>query len=146
MRSSGRTTPSSSAAAARITLNVEPGSKGSVTARLRQWSFDGASRKVFGLNVGRVAAARTAPGRGPGGRVRPDEGSAGRARELGVEGALDPLEAAVHALESDDVRGELAVRIEAQRLGEEAEAGLAQRAHLGGPRGRGASPGPTERA
>ena len=36
IRSSGRTTPSSRAAAARMTLKVEPGSNGSVTARLRQ--------------------------------------------------------------------------------------------------------------
>src|SRR5207245_388810 len=64
MRSSGRTTPSSRAAAARITLNVEPGSNGSLTARLRQWSRDGTSRNVFGLNVGRIASASTSPVRG----------------------------------------------------------------------------------
>src|SRR5207245_10083134 len=54
-RSSGLTTPSSSAAAARITLKVEPGSNGSVTARLRQSSRDGTSRTVFGCHVGRLA-------------------------------------------------------------------------------------------
>ena len=64
IRSSGRTTCSSSAAAARIALKVEPGSKGSVTARLRQWSADGTFRKVFGLNVGRIAIARMSPERG----------------------------------------------------------------------------------
>ncbi len=47
-----------------ITLNVEPGSKGSVTARLRQASDDGTSRNAFGLNVGRIAIARTSPVRG----------------------------------------------------------------------------------
>src|SRR5438874_264457 len=44
MRSSGRTTPSSSAAAARITLNVDPGSNGSVTARVT--AHDGAARRA----------------------------------------------------------------------------------------------------
>ena len=64
IRSSGRTTPSSRAAAARITLKVEPGSKGSVIARLRQTSREGTSRNVFGLNVGRSARASTSPVRG----------------------------------------------------------------------------------
>ena len=64
MRSSGRTTPSSSAAAARMTLKVEPGSKGSVTTRLRQCSREGTSRKALGLNVGRTAMASTSPLRG----------------------------------------------------------------------------------
>ena len=63
MRSVGRTTPSSSAAAARITLNVEPGSKGSVTARLRR-SSSVAVAKLFGLKVGRIASARISPVRG----------------------------------------------------------------------------------
>ena len=62
-RSPGRATPSSSAAAARITLNVDPGSNGSVTARLRR-SSSVAVEKRFGLNVGRMATARTSPVRG----------------------------------------------------------------------------------
>ncbi len=45
-------------------MKVEPGSKGSVTARLRQSSREGTSRKVFGLKVGRMAMARTSPVRG----------------------------------------------------------------------------------
>src|SRR5439155_26057457 len=172
MRSSGRTTPSSSAAAARITLKVEPGSKGSVTTRSRQLSLDGTSRKVFGLNVGRIARASTSPVRGsrttaiadlapvpvggvelplghvlnrpierehdaeaglgrlehvrrgdlPAERVAADDRLAGGARELAVEGPLDALEPALHALEPDDVRRQLAVRVEAERCGQEAKA------------------------
>ena len=59
--SSGRTTPSSRAAAARITLKVEPGSKGSVMARLRSTSREGTLANVLGLNVGRMATARRSP-------------------------------------------------------------------------------------
>ena len=47
-----------------MALNVEPGSKGSVTARLRQASDDATSRNVLGLNVGRTAIARMSPVRG----------------------------------------------------------------------------------
>ena len=60
IRSSGLTTPSSSAAAAMMILKVEPGSNGSDTARLRISSFF-ASANVLGLNVGRIATARTSP-------------------------------------------------------------------------------------
>ncbi len=48
IRSVGRTTPSSSAEAAMITLKVEPGSNGSVTARTRR-SSSVAVAKAFGL-------------------------------------------------------------------------------------------------
>ncbi len=60
IRSSGFTTPSSSAAAAMMILNVEPGSNGSVTARLRICSGC-ASPNVLGLKVGRIATASTSP-------------------------------------------------------------------------------------
>ncbi len=46
-----------------ITLNVEPGSKGSVTARARR-SSSVAALKAFGLYVGRIAMARISPVRG----------------------------------------------------------------------------------
>src|SRR5205823_4984632 len=128
MRSLGRTTPSSSAAAARITLKVEPGSNGSVTARLRQESLDRAARRTFGLNVGRMAMASTSPVRGSRTTVIPD------------------LEPALDTLEPNDLRRQLAVRIQAEGLGQQAEPGLAERPDLAGDRGRELPPQPDERA
>jgi hypothetical protein len=58
------------------------------------------------------------------------------ARELRVESPLDPLEPALGALEADDVRGQLAVGIEPERLRQKAEPRLAERPHLLGHRGR----------
>src|SRR5436309_2288327 len=178
MRSSGRTTPSSRAAAARMTLNVEPGSKGSVTARLRQTSREDTARNALGLNVGRRASASTSPVRGSiaiaiaaracvrryaasisrsarywivvssvsitprprGGedllarelaaqRIAPHDRPARGAGERVVPRALHALEPAVHALEAEHVRRQLAVGIETQRLVQEPEPRLAERAH-----------------
>src|SRR5712664_3049432 len=151
IRSSGRTTPSSRAAAARITLKVEPGSKGSVIARLRQTSREGTSRNALGLNVGRRASASTSPVRGSmaiamaalacvrreglldrdltAQRVAPHDRPTRGAGQRVVPRALHALEAAVHALEAEHVRRQLAVGIEAQRLVQEPEPRLAERAH-----------------
>src|SRR5947199_263638 len=118
MRSSGRTTPSSSAAAARITLKVEPG-----LGRLQH-----------------VRRGDLAPE-----RVAADDRLSGRARELSVEDALNTLEPALDPLEPDDVRRQLAVRVEAEGLGQEAESGLAQRPDRGGDCGRELPPEPDER-
>src|SRR5712691_3892136 len=75
-----------------------------------------------------------------------DDRLAGRARELGVEDALNTLEPALDPLEPDDVRRQLAVRVEAEGLGQEAESGLAQRPDRGGDCGRELPPEPDERA
>src|SRR5438876_475992 len=100
MRSSGRTTPSSRAAAARMTLNVEPGSKGSVTARLRQTSREDTARNALGLNVGRRELA-----------PQPDEGLAGG--ELRVQLALRRVE------DRRQPRGDAHGIAQRARLGEE---------------------------
>ena len=62
-------------------------------------------------------------------RIAADDGPARRARERVVEGALDALQSAVHPLEAEHVGGQLAVRVQAQRLVQEAEPGLAEAAH-----------------
>ena len=61
--------------------------------------------------------------------IAPDHGLAGRSRQRVVPGALDSFEATVGALETQDVGGQLTIRIEAQWLGHEGQAGLAQGAH-----------------
>ena len=81
----------------------------------------------------------------PAERVAPDDRLARDARELAVEGPLDPLEPALHALEAEDVCRQLAVRVEAKRLGQETEAGLAERPHLPGDGRRKLPPEPDER-
>ncbi len=78
-------------------------------------------------------------------RVAADDRAPGRTAQLLVPGALDALEAAVRTLEADHVRGQLTVGIEAQRVRDEAEAGLAERPHLIGHRGRQAALEPDER-
>ena len=69
-------------------------------------------------------------------RVASGDGLTRHAGQLGVEGPLDALEPAVDALEADDVRRQLAIRIEPERLGQEAEPGLAERPDLLGDGGR----------
>ena len=61
---------------------------------------------------------------------RPTTALPGVPASVVVQRALDALQPALRALEADHVGGQLAVGIEAQRLGQEAEPGLAQRPDL----------------
>src|SRR5919197_1382086 len=61
MPSSARSTPASRAPATAKTLNVDPGSNVSRTARLRSGAPE---RGAFGLKVGALARASTSPVRG----------------------------------------------------------------------------------
>ena len=79
-------------------------------------------------------------------RIAAGDRLARHAGQIGVEGALDALEPALGALEAQDVRGQLAVWIEAQRLREEPEPRLAERPHLLGHGGRKLPAQPHERA
>ena len=63
-------------------------------------------------------------------RVPAGDRLARHAGQIRVEGALDALEPALGPLEAEDVRRQLAVGIETQRLREEAEPRFAQRSHL----------------
>jgi hypothetical protein len=174
-----------------MALNVEPGSNGSVTTRLRQASDERTSRNAFGLNVGRTAIARMSPVRGSittaiapergvdlalgdvldravdrqhhalaglgllehvllgdfaAKRVAAGDRLARDACQIRVEGALDTLQPTLGALEAEHVRRQLAVGVETQRLGQEAEPGLAQCLHLLGDRRRQLAAQPDERA
>src|SRR5439155_740248 len=91
MNSSGETSFSSSAAAAATSLNVEPGSYASLTARLRH-RF-GSAFGSLGSKVGRIAMARSAPVFGSTTMTTPDavEGKTLQPlRPLGREVSLQP--------------------------------------------------------
>ena len=79
-------------------------------------------------------------------RIATHDRLARHAGELRVPGPLDALEPARGALEAEDVRRQLPVRIEPERLGEEAEPGLAQRLDPVGNRRRQLPPQPDEGA